>query len=501
MSLLIAIISIIWAAGTLKLILFWMYLWQLKDYHIGRFVDHFRTAKGKRIIFSYGTQFFVWRLKKPVFTAKVIFLTGLITLVAIGYLALVVSKTHSALTVFIALLIFNVLIPVIVSVIVLAAQPFFIRARNKILQKAKEKIGRFSTLKVIAITGSYGKTSTKEFLSTILSEKFKVLATPDHKNSEIGIAQTILQELNSSHEIFIVEMGAYNKGGIQLLCDMVHPDMGIVTGVNEQHLATFGSLENLLSAEGGRELLENLPGKGLLIVNGENKYCVDLYKRAKIDKKIYAISKEKIDADMWAEEVSLHLESFDFVARAKTGELAHLHVGVLGKQHVQNVLGAVLAARAMGMGTDQIAHGVNRITQKQGGMSLKKGVHGITVIDSSYSANPDGVAADLEYLSIFPGKKVIVIPCLIELGAKSIEAHIQIGKKIAEVCDLAIITTKDKFEEIRNGAIMNGMDVKNIMFCENSKEIMAIIGAHCKVGDAVLLEGRVPGELIRLLNG
>jgi UDP-N-acetylmuramoyl-tripeptide--D-alanyl-D-alanine ligase len=525
----------IWGVGALRAILFWLYLWQLKDYHIGRFVDHFRTSKGRKsivtiavvikillVIWLSGAYFFndwgylIWgvpaffliyaiedyrtltgllrgTIKRPVFTKKIIFLFSIIVA---GMIVLAYYPGNGIL-----LLLFDICAPIIVTVVVLLAQPFFVAARGKILQKAKEKVGRFPKLKVIAITGSYGKTSTKEFLSTILAERFKVLATPDHKNSEIGIAQTILQELTASHEIFIVEMGAYNKGGIKLLCDMVRPSIGVVAGVNEQHLATFGSLENLLSAEGGRELLENLPQTGLLIVNGENKYCLDLYKRAKIDKKVYTLSKERIESDIWAEEVSAHTDSLDFVARVKSGELAHLHVKVLGKQHVQNVLGAVLTAKHLGMTMDQISHGTNNITQKQGGMALRKGAHGIHVVDSSYSANPDGVSADLDYLSIFPGKKVIVMPCLIELGQKSIEVHIQIGKKIAEICDMAIITTKDAFEEIRNGAIMNGMDVKNIVFCEHPKEIMAIIGAHCKEGDAVLLEGRVPAELITLLNG
>ncbi len=501
MNLFIVIISILWFLGTVKLVLFWIYLWQLKDYHIGRFIDHFRTAKGKRIIFSYVTQFFVWRLKKPVFTAKTVLLTGLAILVTAGYYLLVISATNSAFNILVALVTFNLLTPIIISAIVLGAQPFFAAARGKILQKAKEKMERFPNVKVIAVTGSYGKTSTKEFLATILSEKFKVLATPAHKNSEIGIAQTVLQDLKSDHEVFIVEMGAYNKGGIKLLCDMVRPKIGIVTGVNEQHLATFGSLENLLSAEGGRELLENLPGTGLLMVNGENKYCLDLYKRAKIDKKLYTLSKDRIESDIWAEEASVHTDSLDFLARGKTGELAHLHVKILGKQHVQNLLGAVLVAKHLGMSMEQISHGASKITQKQGGMVLRKGVHGIHVVDSSYSANPDGVIADLDYLSIFPGKKVIVMPCLIELGAKSAEVHQNIGKKIAQVCSLAIITTKDKFKEIKGGAISHGISEKNIIFCEHSHEIMSIIGAHCKEGDTVLLEGRVPAELIRLLNG
>ena len=198
MPFLIILISFLWLAGTVKSILFWLYLWQLKDYHIGRFIDHFQTAKGKRIIFLYVTQFMFWRMKKPVFTAKMI----LLCILAISISALYFVLTHTVMT----LVLYNLLVPIIVSALVLLVQPFFVTARNRILKKARKKMAQFPNLVVIGITGSYGKTSTKEFLQTILAEKFKVLATPEHKNSEIGIAQTILQELNARHEIFIVEM-------------------------------------------------------------------------------------------------------------------------------------------------------------------------------------------------------------------------------------------------------------------------------------------------------
>lgn len=501
MSFFIAVISIFWIAGTIKLVLFWIYLWQLKNYHIGRFVDHFRTAKGKRIIFSYFTQFFVWRLKKPVFTAKAILLTGVVILITGGYLALIINTVVSAFDVLVALVIFNLLTPVIVSAVVLAVQPFFVMMRNGILKKATAKMAQFPNLKVIGITGSYGKTSTKEFLTTILSSKFNVLATPEHKNSEMGIAQTILNDLKPEHEIFIVEMGSYNKGGIKLLCDMVHPSIGIVTGVNQQHLATFGSLENLLSAEGGEELVKSLPSNGLIILNGDNKYCLELYKKVqRINKKIYTVKKDFIDADIWTEEVTVTTDSLSFLVNSRQKEMVHVNVNILGKQHVQNLLGAMLIAKEFGMSLEEISKACNNIEQKQAGMTLKTGVHSINIIDSSYSSNPDGVMADLEYLAIFPGKKVMVMPCLIELGQKSIEAHIQIGKKIAEACDLAIITTKDKFKEIQMGAVMSGMKESQILLCDKPNEILAHITTFCKEGDVVLLEGRVPKELIRLLN-
>ncbi len=543
-------IGFFWAIRTIKFVLFWVYLWQLKNYHVGRFVDHFRTHQGKKIffntlylvklfllfllfinpvflyivLFTYVAEnsiFFLQIYKKnvrlPKFTLKAILLT---TILCAGVLVFGVGTYYYLLSVkaVFYLLVFDILLPVFVSVIVLLAQPFFVMARTRILKKAKEKMKKFPRLKVIGITGSYGKTSTKEFLTTILSSKFNVLSTPDHKNSEIGIAQTILQNLTGKHEIFIVEMGAYNKGGIDLLCDMVRPNIGLVTGVNQQHLATFGSLENLLSAEGGRELANRLSQHGVMILNGDNAHCLDLYKNIMGKKTggtgksalLYAVKKDKLESDIWNEDLEIKKHSISFIVAvreiwlgqviSRKAEMAHFNVNVVGGHNIQNMLGAILAAKELGMSLEQISLACKNIKPEQAGITLKKAKYGISIIDSSYSSNPDGVTADLDYLHIFEGRRVVVMPCLIELGKKSKEVHYQIGKKIAEICDLAIITTRDQFEQIKKGAMENGMSEEGIILCDSPSEIWGHVTTFCKAGDAVLLEGRVPGELIRLFE-
>lgn len=536
MPYLIQIFIFFWLLISIKSVLFWIYLWQLKEYHIGRFLDHFTTHKGKKLIFGFSPIFklvllvllffsnhFVFLLlfyillityagesfhfvigllkrnaKKPVFTLKTLLLTTFSLLLLVFYLVIVVNFTTFGVV--LSILLFDILSPKIISAIVLMVQPFFVFARNGVLEKATGKIKKFKNLKVVAITGSYGKTSTKEFLTTILSLKFNVLSTPEHKNSEIGIAQTILGQLHGDHEVFVVEMGSYNRGGIKLLCNMVKPKIGIVTGVNEQHLSTFGSMENLLSAEGGGELMANLPhNNGLLVVNGDNKYCVDLYKKANIDKKIYSVLGDKVSSDIWAEEISINKDSLDFMAITQHKEAAHFKVNVLGQQNIQNLLGAILVAKELGMDLEEIVVAAKNIRREQAGITLKNGVHGINVIDSSYSSNPNGVMADLDYLNVFPNKKIIIMPCLIELGGKSAEIHRQIGEKIAQICDMAIITTRERFKDIKNGATTNGMAANHITFSENPKEIFNLITTFCKKEDAVLLEGRVPCQLIKLL--
>jgi len=528
------LIGAIWFIREIKFILFWLFLWQLKEYHVGRFLDHFSTHKGKNIIFNYllitkvillvvsiimgfGNslllvlfliysaetiiflrQIYLKTVKKPVRTSKSLFLGGVSLLVVVLFLAWSINKN------IVWLLWFDILTPIIVSAIVLLIQPFFVLARKNILEKAREKMEKLklvSGLKVIAITGSYGKTSTKEFLTTILSKRFKVLSTSKHQNSEIGVARSILDDLKPSHQIFIAEVGAYNKGKVKEVCTMLKPRIGIVTGVNEQHLALFGSLENLLSAEGGGELAEALPKDGILVVNGDNKYCLDLYRKTDhVNKKIYSLDNKKIDSDIWSDSITVHKDGISFVVINKSGEMSHFESKVLGKHSVQNLLGAILIARTLGMSFEEISNACNDILQEQAGIVLKQNKHGINVIDSSYSANPDGVFADLDYFSIFEGKRVIVMPCLIELGDKSSMIHEKIGKKIGEICNLAIITSKDKFKEIKGGAMDAGMEEKDILLCDNPQDIYSIITLFCKSGDAVLLEGRVPQKLIDLLK-
>jgi len=550
------ILSFLWFIRTTKSILFWLYLWQLKEYHIGRFIDHFRTEKGKRIFINYfqflkiflilGPFFFPLvfppiiiflyfaesviffknlfqkRLLKPVLTKKITFLilSGLFFEVFFIFTSWFRPLPNFVLL----LLVFDILTPAITSGIVFIFQPLAVLARNQIIKKAKEKRAKvdelrssspslsspyaprsvFKDLLVIGITGSYGKTSTKEFLATILSQKYKVLKTAEHQNSEVGISQCILNDLKSEHEIFIVEMGAYNRGGIKLLCDIAKPKIGILTGINEQHMATFGSQENII--KGKYELIEFLPENGLAIFNGNNEYCHELYQKTKKSKKIIynTIStavENVLHKDFWAENIKVEKEWISFKVVSSDGDSADFKVILLGAQNVENILLATAAAKELGMSLEEISKACEKIRQEQSGMRLIKTKDGLNIIDATYSANPDGVISHLEYLKVWPGKRVIIMPCLIELGQASKEVHKRIGQKIGEICDLVIITTKERFKEIKDGSASSPQGgAKEVLFIEDPKEIFEKIKSFCKLNDVILLESRVPKEVIELLS-
>ena len=545
------LIIIFWFFSVFKNALFYLYLWQLKEYQFYRFLDHFRTEKGKRLIFNkiiilkifilfffllfipfqktivikgfllfflqsillfiYFAEFFIFlfkifqkKLKKPVLTKKAILLISL----SVFFIFLICAYSiflKNILYFGVYLLIFDILSPIIFSLIVLILEPFSILLRKRIMRKAEEKISNFKELITIGITGSFGKTSTKEFLSTILSEKFNVLKTKEHQNSEMGISNCILNELNLNHQVFIAEMGAYRKGGIKMLANIIKPKIGIITGVNEQHLATFGSIENLLSAEGGKELIESLPSDGLVIFNGDNKYLKDLYKETFILKRVYSVNKldlEKsgIEPDFWAEDIKVEKRFIHFTVKNKNNEIEYFTINILGAHNVSNILAAITTAYDFGMSLKEISQACLKIKPEQGSIHLFETKSGLNILDSSYSANPDGVIADLNYLSIYPRKKIIIMPCLIELGKVSKEIHQKIGRKIGEVCDLSIITTKDRYEDIKKGAIESGMKEENIIFDENTDTILKRIKNFVSVGDVVLIEGRVSKELVEKLK-
>ena len=167
-----------------------------------------------------------------------------------------------------------------------------------------------------------------------------------------------------------------------------------------------------------------------------------------------------------------------------------------------------MVAKELGMTQEEISRACRKIENKFPGIQIKKGIKGINVIDATYSANPDGVIAHLEYLKNFTGRKIIVMPCLIELGSASKEVHKKIGKKIAEVCDLAIITTRDRFKEIKDGSASSPQGGAEVLFVENPQEIFEKIKSFLEGDlsseasakeDVILLESRVPDQLIRQL--
>ncbi|MFA5432006.1 MAG: UDP-N-acetylmuramoyl-tripeptide--D-alanyl-D-alanine ligase [Candidatus Paceibacterota bacterium] len=548
------IILFFWFFKEVKSFLFWSYLWQLKNYHIGRFLAHFDTYNGKKIIRNWalvfklivflgillimGTATYLYpdfivtalsrsslyiiaciplvflfyiieglvsivglirrRIKGPQMTSKMSLLLPIIfiplgVIVAVLGIGFYQSYLHpTRLVVYdlapfaAAILAFDILTPLIVSFIILLFQPITVFVRNRIIKKAIKKRKALDNLLVVGVTGSYGKTSTKEFLKEILSSEFKVVSTERNENSEIGIAQCILNQVNDEHEIFICEMGAYNRGGIKLLCDIAQPKIGILTGVNNQHLATFGSEKNIV--KGKFELINALPSEGLAVLNWDSELIKDNF-NSTVNSIKYSISEKQ---DIWAEEIKENKEGISFKAVLKTGESQVFETSIHGVHNVSNLLSAIVVAKKLGMELEVIAEKVKEI---KGGMEIKR-FNNFDLINATYSSNYNGVMSHLEYLKNWEGRKILIMPCLIELGSEGKETHRKIGRKIGEVCDLAIITSKDYFKDLKRGAIESGMKPEEVVFIQNGSKILKKLFNIANENSVVLLESRVPQVLI-----
>jgi len=461
-------------------LIFYVYLWQIKEYRIDRLLCHLRTTVGKRQVLSY-LNILKWKgIRRPVFTFKVvlIFFLTLILEFNLWFFLLKIFPYDFYLRILIIILLMNTLAPVLTSFSIFIFKPITYSLKKLIIFLAKRKRAQFSDILVIGITGSYGKTSTKEILTTILAEKFKVLKTPKNWNTEIGVAKTILRFLKKEHQIFVVEMAAYKKGEIKAICGMVQPKIGVITGINEQHLALFGSLENTIKAK--YELIESLPKDGLAVFNGDNFYCRKMAEKTKLKKRVYLLKEVKNI------RVGKKRISFDF-------EKQRFQLNLLGSHNVANFLAAFFVAKDIDFSSQEIAETVGKIGSFEGIMRPFLGINQALFINDTYSCNPEGFKAALSYLENQKGKKIIVTPGMIELGKASARIHRQIAEKLLSVCDLVITTKKDW---------VNYLETKSdkIIIEEDPEKVLELLKRELKKDDIVLLEGRLPKIITRSLK-
>ncbi|MFZ3100153.1 MAG: Mur ligase family protein [Minisyncoccales bacterium] len=539
-----------WMAAMHQQILFWLYLWQVKEYHPGRFLAHFETQKGRRIfinplflgkiailLFAFAYYHFVhkigliiglalvlyllqgarafWGILRrnlihPELTQKSVFLIGTAHFVVFGLGFAIfglflgeMSLIHFAISAF-YLLVIDILMPLIISLVVLGLQPLTIWKKNKIINRARAIIAGRPDLTVIGIAGSYGKSGVKELLAHILSQKYKVLKTQANQNTEMGVSQTIINDLKPEHQIFVCEIGAVHKGKIRQTAEIIKPKIGILTGINQQHLGVFGGQKNIIDAK--FELLEALPENGAAILNWKSKLLADNFEAQK--NKIKARELIFCGKDIFASDIAAGIDNLLLNVNYH-GQKIQIKTNARGVFMIEPILLAAAAAQTIGMALSDIASIISQTNFTPFNLKINSsGMSGsqtstqlkLNVLDSTYSSNPDGAIAHLDYLKLWSGKKVIIMPCLIELGNESKKIHFEIGQKIGEVCDLAIITAKERFGDIKKGALAGGMKPENIIYCDNPKKISELLQTRLTANDIILLEGRLPQEVIDIIG-
>lgn len=409
---------------------------------------------------------------------------GLIVL--LNFVAFSIGNEVFALLRFAIICATPLLVPYILFVAYLVNEPLEFCIRKYYLKQAVNKLNATDVIK-IGITGSFGKTSVKEILKTILSQKFRVLATPASYNTPLGIALTA-RNLDSTHDVFIAEMGARQKGDIKELVKLVNPKIGVLTGVNNQHLESFGTQENIINTK--NELFEYMTKDGMGIFSADNENAVNLYNAFVGDKYLAGINGN--DNAVSATDITTDVKGMTFTLNFKGDKNVKCSTVLLGTHSVKNVCLAAAVAYKLGLSPEEIAQGVNRIQSVGHRLELLPNNKNIVIIDDSYNSNVDGFNAAMEVLDTFSGRKIVLTPGLVELGKMENVTNLEIGKKLAKHADFVIVIGKHNAEMIINGLIDGGMPRENIKFAKSFNKGNDMLNEMMTEGDVVLFENDLP---------
>ena len=352
--------------------------------------------------------------------------------------------------------------------------------------------------KVVGITGSNGKTTTKEFLNTILSQKYKVVASPGSFNNHWGVPMSLLMA-DEETEFAIIEMGMNHTGEITQLCKIAEPDFTLVTTVGTAHIGELGSIENIATAKS--EIYEASP-KSLKVFNADNEYTLEMLSKAKeTDKRLWSFSSfsKSLDAHMRAEK--MQLKGLDISGQVG-GEEFSLNVPVFGRHNVTNLMGASCLALACGMNPAEIISALPKCKTIWGRNQLIELKNGAYVLFDAYNANFDSMSGLIKTLFEFdlPAKKYAVLGQMLELGHESESLHNELGQLVGRTGFEGVWFIGDERKAFESGLKSEGFS-KKLIFSDTYKESLAKdLGSMLNTGDVVIIKGSRGMKLEQVLE-
>ena len=360
---------------------------------------------------------------------------------------------------------------------------------NHYINSARWKLRKraYKDLIRIGITGSYGKTSTKFILATILGEKYNVLATPGSYNTTMGNVRVIRENLKPEHQVFISEMGARRRGDIAEICDFVRPQIGIITSIGPQHLETFKTVEKVASTKA--ELINSLDSNGIVVLPIDNEYCSKLYVNEKRKKYSYSL-KNKV-SDVYAKNIELNENGSNFIAATSIGDIK-CTTKLLGEHNIENILGCIAIAIYLGLTKEQIENGIKKIEPVPHRLQILNNGNGTIVIDDAFNSNPVGSRMALDVLSKFKGRKIVITPGMVELGTKEYSENKNFGRYMAKTVDIAILVGMKRSEPIVEGLREGKFDDQSIYVVPDLNAATAKLAEISQVGDVILFENDLP---------
>ncbi len=384
-------------------------------------------------------------------------------------------------------LLFPLLLPLWTALAGLLAWPaekaiseMYFRDAQRILKARKDLIK-------IGITGSWGKTSVKFILGTILEEKYHTLITPASFNTPMGVTKVIRSGLEPGHRVFVAEMGARHVGDIKEMCRLVHPQIGILTSVGPQHLDTFKTVERVSKTK--YELIDALPEDGFAVFADDGDIVRNLYEKTTKEKMLAGMDPDT--DDVWAEsiQVSGHGSTFDLCTEQ---ERIHCSTVLLGELNIRNILACSCVALKLGMTPEQIACGIAKIKPVEHRLQLIENPAGMTVIDDAFNSNIRGAKQAFSVLKEMNGTRILVTPGMVELGNQEEAMNREFGKAAAGCCDHAILIGKKRSESIAAGMTENGFPKDSIQVVNSLAEAAELLKKQAKPGDTVLFENDLP---------
>jgi UDP-N-acetylmuramoyl-tripeptide--D-alanyl-D-alanine ligase len=353
---------------------------------------------------------------------------------------------------------------------------------------------QFPALRVIGITGSVGKTTTKEAMHRVLAQRFTTLKSPANHNNEIGLPLTLLQ-LRPEHTHAVLEMGMYVNGDIALLCDIARPQVGVLTLIGRVHLERVGTLERLI--EGKREMVEALPADGVAVLNHDDAAVMSMVPYTQAQVVTYGLS---ADADVWADNIDSHGLagiSFDLHYRKDTTrDSVRVSMPMLGRHSVQTALRAAAVGLIEGLAWEEIVAGLQSHRDELR-LLVVSGPDGSQILDDTYNASPASTMAVLNLLEELGGRKVAVLGDMLELGSAEIESHQRVGRRARDVADVLVAVGR-RGRIIGEEALAVGMAADSVYFAESALDAVPILHGLIQPNDTILIKGSRGGRLDRI---
>jgi UDP-N-acetylmuramoyl-tripeptide--D-alanyl-D-alanine ligase len=381
---------------------------------------------------------------------------------------------------------------VMVLVMAFITEPIENFVKNYYIYLAKRILRKRDNLIKIGITGSYGKTSSKNILNDILTNQFYSLMTPASYNTPMGITITIRTMLKPIHQVFICEMGADKVGEIDMLTKFVKPQFGIVTSIGPQHLNTFKTLDNIINEK--MKMIENLPISGVGVLNRDNEHIRNYRIKNKCQILWYGIENEDVDYRAVNIRYSPKGTSFEVITREQVS--IPFETKMLGEHSVLNILAAIALGKHLGIDWERLQKAVATTRQVEHRLEVKK-MNGYTVIDNAFNSNPVSSKNSLDILSLMPGKRIVMTPGMIELGEKQDEYNRAFGAMMKGKADVVLLIGKTQTLPIVEGLKESGYDMEQVVVLASVKEAFAWLSTHASKDDTVLIENDLPDAFSR----